>query len=279
MVTTFSFTPTPNGSPKSGSCGTIRRNNSIDFSLDIRSIEDVNLDYSWIRTGRNENEEYEGEDSISVDFMLMGDFQIEARVTNDERTERVIWNIEVASCLWWWWPRELSLEIPIFTNTEFSLIPFNRESDSLSYLWIIEEDTLGSADITWSFGTTGQHEVRGFLRDGSEVDSVNWSITAFRPNDVQDATDLSNMEATVNPVAPNPFNSSIRISYRLFKENSVSIKLYDFSGRLINTIMDENQISGYHTVYWDSGNSPSGIYFLKFNLGGVNSIQKLVLTK
>jgi hypothetical protein len=67
---------------------------------------------------------------------------------------------------------------------------------------------------------------------------------------------------------PNPFHQSTMIRYQLPRSNHTTIKIYDISGRLIKTLVDEKQIAGYYTIQWDgrdkSGNkASSGIYFTR----------------
>ena len=50
---------------------------------------------------------------------------------------------------------------------------------------------------------------------------------------------------------PNPFNPSTSISYVLNKNGMVSLLIYDMRGRLVSTLFEGKQNSGYHTMDWN----------------------------
>jgi len=62
---------------------------------------------------------------------------------------------------------------------------------------------------------------------------------------------------------PNPFVSTTTIKYTLPEESQVTIKIYDMSGRLIITLINEKLEAGHHTVDWNPKNLAQGIYFCK----------------
>ena len=84
---------------------------------------------------------------------------------------------------------------------------------------------------------------------------------------------------------PNPFNPTTTIPYQLFKASHVKLSIYNFLGQHVNTLVNEPQSPGYHTVNWngnDLNGKPmaSGIYFYRMETDN-NSIQtkKFILTK
>jgi hypothetical protein len=84
---------------------------------------------------------------------------------------------------------------------------------------------------------------------------------------------------------PNPFNSKTRIRYLLPEPNRVSLKIYNFSGYVIETLVDEVQDAGYHGIYWNASNVASGVYFYRLIVVGhdgnlsYSDTKKMVLTK
>ena len=65
---------------------------------------------------------------------------------------------------------------------------------------------------------------------------------------------------------PNPFNPNTVIRYsvpRLFTGNGklITLNIYDISGKLMSTLMNETQSSGDHEVVFSSEGIPSGVYF------------------
>ncbi len=78
---------------------------------------------------------------------------------------------------------------------------------------------------------------------------------------------------------PNPFNPVTTISYTLKENTSVKLTVYDRLGREVKTLVDENQNAGTHTVDFNGGNLPSGIYFYRIKTNEKTEVQKMILAK
>ena len=80
---------------------------------------------------------------------------------------------------------------------------------------------------------------------------------------------------------PNPFNPSTTISYGLPTAGFVSLKIYDFLGREIKTLVNDYQLAGsYHKTFSTSElNLSSGVYFCELRAGGLVQTKKMVLIK
>ena len=81
---------------------------------------------------------------------------------------------------------------------------------------------------------------------------------------------------------PNPFNPTTSISYELFEESHVTLKVYDLIGKEITTLVDETQAKGDYTVDFDASrysNLTSGIYFYKLTTDKYSDVRKMILTK
>ena len=60
---------------------------------------------------------------------------------------------------------------------------------------------------------------------------------------------------------PNPFNPVTSIQYAVSSMQFVTLKVYDFLGREIATLVNEEKPAGEYEVEFDGGNLSSGIYF------------------
>ena len=78
---------------------------------------------------------------------------------------------------------------------------------------------------------------------------------------------------------PNPFNPSTHISYQLFADSFVTLKIYDLLGREVETLIEGRQHSGDHTVTFDAGNLPGGVYLCWFEAAGYTQVKKMILMK
>jgi len=83
---------------------------------------------------------------------------------------------------------------------------------------------------------------------------------------------------------PNPLRARTLIQYQLNTNQHVSLKLYDITGKLVNTLVNAEQEAGTYDLVWNgmdrNGTTvPSGVYFLKFQTDEHSSAQKLLLIK
>jgi len=84
--------------------------------------------------------------------------------------------------------------------------------------------------------------------------------------------------------SPNPFNPSTAISFELSKPGRVRLRVYNVSGRLVNTLADQMMGAGYQEVRWDgtarSGSRvASGVYFYVLETPQGTVKQGLVLAR
>jgi hypothetical protein len=83
---------------------------------------------------------------------------------------------------------------------------------------------------------------------------------------------------------PNPFNPSTTIKYEIRRKGMVTLKVYDISGALVRTLVDEVKDRGSHTAIWDGKNNrgasvASGIYLYKMETAGFSKTKKMVLLR
>jgi len=83
----------------------------------------------------------------------------------------------------------------------------------------------------------------------------------------------------LNQNYPNPFNPATRITYAVAKDVYVTLKVYDFLGREIKTLVDEVKAAGSYDLIFDVGNLPSGTYFYSLRAGDFVSTKKMMLVK
>jgi L-ascorbate metabolism protein UlaG (beta-lactamase superfamily) len=78
---------------------------------------------------------------------------------------------------------------------------------------------------------------------------------------------------------PNPFNPSTTIEFALARAGSASLKIYDVSGREIETLMSGCLGAGFHKAVWRAGNAASGIYFYRLRSGESEVSGKMTLLR
>ncbi|MBI5402146.1 MAG: T9SS type A sorting domain-containing protein [Ignavibacteriae bacterium] len=79
---------------------------------------------------------------------------------------------------------------------------------------------------------------------------------------------------------PNPFNPTTKIDFALPVESSVSLKIYDLSGKEVKSLINNEMMkAGYYTAEINSGGLSTGVYFCRLIAGNFSSVKKMVLLK
>jgi len=78
---------------------------------------------------------------------------------------------------------------------------------------------------------------------------------------------------------PNPFNPTTKINYALPKTGLVTMKIYDVTGREIQTLVNDVKQAGSYTVEFNGANLSSGVYFYKIQSGDFVNVKRMVLIK
>ena len=72
---------------------------------------------------------------------------------------------------------------------------------------------------------------------------------------------------------PNPFNPKTTISYQIPYTGKIKLQIFNIKGQLIETLVNEYQESGKHSIIWNADGLSSGIYLCKL----INADTKCVL--
>lgn len=78
---------------------------------------------------------------------------------------------------------------------------------------------------------------------------------------------------------PNPFVKQTVINYAVPKSTKVKIHLYDITGRLVESLVDEDMKPGYYRIDINTKNLAAGIYFCRMSTGEFKEVKKLILVK
>jgi hypothetical protein len=83
---------------------------------------------------------------------------------------------------------------------------------------------------------------------------------------------------------PNPFKSQTAIRYSLFAENKVSLSIYDISGRLVKTLVNQNQTSDIYSISWNGRDNKGrtvaqGVYFFRLKTDDFSETNRMLLIR
>ncbi len=164
------------------------------------------------------------------------------------------------------WPPRVwrfdSLKNPVWNNPVHIL---NSQADA--YFPIFSSDNNGGMIMTYwttNGGIYTQHSGRygqvGVITNVHELNNVPTNII-------------------LNQNYPNPFNPETVIKYSIPRKEFVSIKIFDVTGREINSLVNTIQEAGTYIVKWNAINIPSGVYFYQLTTPSFTQTKKLLLLK
>jgi len=127
------------------------------------------------------------------------------------------------------------------------------------------------------------------LKDGTKV---IYNVTEISRIDFSGITSIEDGQRITNIIKsfkllqnyPNPFNPSTSIEYEIPKSGGVEISIYDLNGRLVKTLVQENQQQGRHQVIWDGLDKSnqkvvSSFYIYSIKFDNTTLSKKMVLIK
>jgi flagellar hook assembly protein FlgD len=83
---------------------------------------------------------------------------------------------------------------------------------------------------------------------------------------------------------PNPFNSSTAFEFELAQPAQTDLSIYNQTGQLIYTLMDEAMAAGKHSIRWNGQSRSalvvaSGLYFAVLNVDGAKSTTRVLMLR
>jgi cytochrome c peroxidase len=85
--------------------------------------------------------------------------------------------------------------------------------------------------------------------------------------------------ARLSVLASDPAARQLRLSYSLPKAGPAHVAVYDVSGRLVETLLDEWRDAGRHGLDWSGERLASGLYFVRLRTAGAAQTAKLVVAR
>ena len=70
---------------------------------------------------------------------------------------------------------------------------------------------------------------------------------------------------------PNPFSGNTTITYELPFDGNLSLEIFDYMGRSVQMLINENQLKGNHSLMFDAKSLAAGIYVARLSLSNDNN--------
>lgn len=171
----------------------------------------------------------------------------------------------------------------IDTTTMYAMAPFDS--------WLISTPAIGDIDgngkldvVAASYDKT----IKSFEMPNTNQNSqVLWGMFGGNPENTNiSPTDIKTETVTEIPGNyslrqnyPNPFNPVTNIEFTIPESADVKLDVYDQTGRLVATLMNQSQQAGTYKVSFNANNLSSGVYFYKLTAGSFSAVKKMVLIK
>ncbi len=84
---------------------------------------------------------------------------------------------------------------------------------------------------------------------------------------------------TLYSAFPNPFNPATNIKFSVETHGYLSLQIYDIKGRLAETLVSGQFVTGKHQVEWNASRYSSGTYFVSLTSGNKTQTRKLLFLK
>ena len=78
---------------------------------------------------------------------------------------------------------------------------------------------------------------------------------------------------------PNPFNPSTTITYALLTPSEITLTVHNLLGQEVARLVHDVQQPGEHSVRFDAGDLPSGVYFYRLKAGQSTAVKKMTLVR
>ena len=140
-----------------------------------------------------------------------------------------------------------------------------------------EEDVaivINSADLLQTF-----YAANIVISHNGLGEAITIPVTMRIPGNDVDDDRYSPSAYALDPVYPNPTNAVCRLNFELPIASSITLSIYDQSGRLVNTLLEGSMSAGRHQHTVSLEDMPSGVYFVRLNSSNTILTQKFVLLK
>jgi hypothetical protein len=112
--------------------------------------------------------------------------------------------------------------------------------------------------------------------------TYNFCDALYPPDDVEQPGAVPAVVTSLGQAFPNPMNPTATVKYTIGTAGRAQLRVFDVSGRVIRTLVDEAKTAGAYEVNWDGRNDSgafvgSGVYFYQLTAPGSELNKKIVI--
>jgi hypothetical protein len=205
--------------------------------------------------------------------------------------------------------------IPNISKPEISASPFNvvydtlKANDTMSYYVAVMNYGTGNLSINSATSSipqfiiesvpssVPQNELR-YIKIKFKPSAINQTYNGLLTIQNPDSTitvslkGFSNSQTGINKIGseipeefnlyqnyPNPFNNTSNFKFEIANLGDVKLLVYDITGRLVQTLVNEELQPGRYEITFDGSNLNSGIFFYRLIAGNRIFTKKMILLK
>ena len=166
---------------------------------------------------------------------------------------------------------------------DFTIKTVNIENTSFTLDWAGIDDipenytlTLIDADNNSVIGDMRDIGQVAFRNGDGAVQELHYRVTCdYTPEWVGPGSSSLPGGFGLTNAYPNPFNNVVNLEYTLPINQTASLKVYDMTGKLVDTI--SGNLQGEGTVSWNASGVQSGVYMMQLESGNQVSLKKVIL--
>jgi len=158
-------------------------------------------------------------------------------------------------------------ENPVFTSSDTLM----TDSNPPGYVYVNQSAKFDLAD--WD--EDGDMDIIS----GDWYAFVNYFENVSPPFVIDDDLNEYPSEFSLSQNYPNPFNPVTTISYKVPRSSAVNISIYNITGQLVTTLVNEQKNPGIYSIQWHSGGLTSGVYFYRLTTGEFSAVKKCIILK
>ncbi|NQU35430.1 MAG: T9SS type A sorting domain-containing protein [Bacteroidetes bacterium] len=180
------------------------------------------------------------------------------------------------------------------TDWGYIITGYNKSiNNGIEDIWLIKTNAAGDTVWTKTFGLFGgkgqsvqQNSDGGYIITGGieyEAGGSDVLLILVAPDTgfiaIEDSPRLYPNSFLLDQNYPNPFNPTTTISFELPMSTTVNLSIYNVTGQLVETLVNEHKNVGYHSVIWNASGVGSGLYFYRIEAGDYSETKKCLILK
>jgi hypothetical protein len=147
---------------------------------------------------------------------------------------------------------------------------------NLTLVGVLDGSGVGSSGINLRRGTNGtvvNSIIYGFTSQGLDVDNAETlnncpgPVPAKYTCPTSDVGPVGKRNAFEVTAGPNPSFGPSTLAFVLERDENVTVRIYDATGRLVDTLVSGHLQAGPHRLPWSPENDASGAYFYQVRAG------------